>query len=417
MNAPHPHIVIIGAGQAAASVIGAFRKYNDASSITLIGDEGCLPYQRPPLSKQYLMGEYEAAQLQLHPESWYQSRGITLRLGDRATKIDRANQTIILTSGDQVHYDKLVLATGATPRMLPPSLMDSNISDDLIFTIRNQQDITRLSPKMKSGAHLCVIGGGYIGLEAAAVARKLGLRVTLCEGAPRILGRVACTQTADYFHALHRQHQVEIHTECQITKLTQTDQASIHVIRQDHPLIEADIVIIGIGVTANKQLALDAGIDCDEGIRVDAFGRTTDSNIFAAGDCTSFSFNGENIRLESVGNAVAQGEIVGLNLAGQETQYAPHPWFWSTQYDCNLQIAGLNRHYDAVLIRNSPDLKGKSHWYYANDRLVAVDAMNDPASYMIAKKMLELGKSIPRSLVADETSDLKAYFKQHKNPA
>ena len=396
------NIVILGAGQAAASLAAKLRALGHEGAITLIGDEPVAPYQRPPLSKSYLLGEMDQDRLTLRAPEWWAENAITLRLGERATAIDR-DRRMVTTTGGTLVYDALVLTLGATPRRLPAA-MGGHLPG--VMVVRNIADIAALRPALAPGRRLVVIGGGYIGLEAAAVARKLGLNVTLVEAAPRILGRVAAAETADMIRDLHRAHGTEIIEGTGIARITGTDAAD-GVDLADGRHLPADLVICGIGVAPEIALAEDAGLAIDNGIATDAQGRTADPAIWAAGDCASIPGADGRLRLESVGNAIDMAEAVAANILGAGTDYAPRPWFWSDQFDAKLQIAGLNAGYDQVVTRPGAGTHSGSVWYYRDGRLIAVDALNDARAYMIGKRLIEGGKSPTPETVAT-APDLKA---------
>lgn len=398
-------IVVVGAGQAGASCVAKVRAEGFGGAITLIGEEPVPPYQRPPLSKAYLLGDMALERLFLRPESWYAEHDVDLLLGQPVTDVDAAARTVTL-GDDVLPYDALVLATGSTPRRLPDT-----IGGDLrgVHVVRTLADVDAMEPGMIEDRRALIVGGGYIGLEAAAVARKRGMDVTLIEAAPRILGRVAAPETADYMRALHQSHGVTILEGVGLTCLNGVDGRVVGAILENGEEHPYDIVIVGIGITPNDALARMAGVTLDNGIATDLQGRTSDPHIWAAGDCASLPFRGERIRLESVQNAIDQAEAVAKNILGAGQDYVPRPWFWSDQYDLKLQIAGLNTGYDKVAVRDGG--AARSHWYYAGDTLLAVDAMNDPRGYMIGKRMIEAGKSPPPDVVADPESDLKALLK------
>lgn len=399
-----PGIVVIGAGQAAAALVAKLRALGHAGPLTLVGDEPVAPYQRPPLSKQYLLKEMALDRLFLRGDSFYAEQGITLRLGAPVTAIDRAARTV--TVGDAVlAYDQLALTTGSTPRRLPAA-----IGGDLagVYTVRTLADVDAMEPEFRPGRRVLIVGGGYIGLEAAAVAAKLGLSVTLVEAAPRILQRVAAPETSDYFRAVHAAHGVTILEGTGLARLLGTGRVSGAVLADGREIV-ADFVIVGVGITPNTALAQAAGLAIDNGIATDAQGRTSDPAIWAAGDCASFPWKGGRLRLESVGNAIDQAEVVAENMLGAGKDYVAQPWFWSDQYDVKLQIAGLNTGYDRIVTRREGE--AVSFWYYAGPTLLAVDAMNDPRAYMIGKRLIEMGKSPDPATVADPASNLKALLK------
>ena len=390
----------MGAGQAGAALVARLRGLGFGGPLTLIGAEPVPPYQRPPLSKKYLTGEMARERLFLRPEAFYAEQGIDLRLGRPVTAIDRATRTLRL--GDEVlGWDRLVLATGAAPRRLPAAL-----GGDLpgVHVMRSLADADAMAPAFRPGARVVIVGGGYIGLEAAAVAATRGLRVTLIEAAPRILARVACAETADWFRDLHRAHGVEILEGAAVERLTgDTRVTGVDLAGGQH--IPCDFAIVGIGVVPGTALAAAAGLEIADGIAVDALGRTSDPDIWAAGDCACFPYGGGRLRLESVQNAIDQAEAVAANLMGAAEPYVPMPWFWSDQYDAKLQIAGLGAGADRIVVRQA---EGRSHWYFAGDRLLAVDAMNDARAYMVGKRLLEGGHSADPARISDPATVLRS---------
>ncbi len=398
------HIVVIGAGQAGASLVAKLRSLGHHGKITLIGEESAPPYQRPPLSKAYLLGEMEEERLYLRPESFYAENRIELRLGQPVKAIDAGAKTIVVGE-DTVSYDQLALTTGSVPRRLPAAIGGTFNG---VFTVRTLSDVDAMQPEMTAGKRVLIVGGGYIGLEAAAVAAKLGLEVTLVEMADRILQRVAAPETSDFFRALHKEHGVDLREGVGLDRLTGTDRVEGAVLT-DGTELSLDLVIVGVGISPATHLAQEAGLTLDNGIAVDAFGRTSDPSIWAAGDCTSLPYRGTRIRLESVQNAIDQAEAVAANMLGADQPYVPKPWFWSDQYDVKLQIAGLNTGYDTVITRQ--DESAVSHWYYSGAVLLAVDAMNAPRAYMVGKRLIESGRSPDPSQIGDPETDLKALMR------
>lgn len=398
-------IIVIGAGQAGAALAAKLRALGYQGALTMIGEETAPPYQRPPLSKAYLLGEMELERLYLRAPSFWADQNVDLRLGARVTAIDPQAKTVTV-EGETISYDQLALTTGSRPRNLPAA-----IGGDLgnVFTVRTLADVDRMAPAFVKGARALIVGGGYIGLEAAAVASKLGLKVTLIEAAPRILQRVAAPETSDYFRKLHTDHGVEIIEGTGLERLLGEGRVTGARLA-DGREIQADVVIVGIGIIPNAELAEAAGLTLENGIRTDETGRTSDPAIWSAGDCASFPWKGGRIRLESVGNAIDQAELVAENMLGAGKAYAAKPWFWSDQYDTKLQIAGLNTGYDQIVTRTG-DEGAMSFWYYQGDQLLAVDAMNDSRAYMIGKRLIEAGKSPAPSVIADPATDLKALLK------
>ena len=397
------NVVIVGAGQAGSSLAVKLRTLGFQGGVTLVGDEPVLPYQRPPLSKKYLMKDMAADQLLLRPQRFYDEHGILVVTGRRVASIDRAASRLLLEDGD-LAYDQLALTTGASPRALSAAL-GGNLPG--VHLVRTLADVDRMAPMFKAGGRVLIVGGGYIGLEAAAVASTLGLRVTLVEATSRILQRVAAPQTSDYFRALHAGRGVEVLEATGLLGMEALPGGTIAAHLGDGRDLAVDFVIVGIGVAPNDALARSAGLACDGGIVVDAEGRTGDPAIWAAGDCTRLPFRGEMIRLESVQNAIDQAEAVAANMLGVGRPYVPQPWFWSDQYDVKLQIAGLNAGYDHVAVRAGAG-PARSHWYFRGSELLAIDAMNDPRAYMVGKRLIEAGRSPAPAQLSDPALDLKA---------
>ena len=398
-------IVVVGAGQAGSSLVAELRKQGFEGGVTLIGAEPVPPYQRPPLSKGYLLGDMALERMFLRPESFYADQGISLRMGAAVEAIDAVGKTLTV-GGEVIGYDQLALTTGSVPRRLPASIGGAL---DNVFVVRTLADVDAMGPTMKDGARALIVGGGYIGLEAAAVAAKLGVQVTLVEMADRILQRVAAPETSDYFRALHSSHGVDIREGVGLKTLL-GDGAVSGAELSDGSVLDVDVVIVGVGIAPDTALAEAAGLTLDNGIAVDALGRTSDASIWAAGDCCSFPYRDGRLRLESVPNAIDQAECVARNMLGGAEAYVPKPWFWSDQYDVKLQIAGLNTGYDRIVTRQGEG-QTTSFWYYQGDTLLAVDAMNDPRGYMIGKRLIEAGKSPDPAVVGDPEADLKALLK------
>lgn len=399
------HVVVIGAGQAGASLVARLRAGGFDGQITLVGEEPSPPYQRPPLSKAYLLGEMEQERLWLRSAEFYAEQNITLRLGQKVTAIDPAARTV--TVGDEVlRYTDLALTTGSVPRSLPAAIGGALPG---VFTVRTLADVDAMRAEFVAGRRLVIVGGGYIGLEAAAVGRKMGLEVTVIEMAPRILQRVAAPETSDHFRALHTAHGVSILESTGLDRILGADRVS-GVRLQGGRELPADFVIAGVGIVPAIALAEAAGLAIENGIRTDAQGRTSDAHIWAAGDCASFPHQGGRLRLESVGNAIDMAENVADNILGAGKDYEARPWFWSDQYDCKLQIAGLNTGYDNIVTRG-PEGEAVSFWYFRGDQLLAVDAMNDPRGYMVGKRLIEGGKSPSKAALADPATVLKDLLK------
>ena len=394
-------IVIIGAGQAGSSLAIKLRALGYDGDVTLIGDEPVPPYQRPPLSKKYLLGDMALDRLYLRPRDLYTEQLISLRLNTQVTTINSAENSISIRD-ETLSYDHLALTTGSTPRLLPAAIGGKL---DGVFAVRSLADVDAMQPAFGRGGHVLIIGGGYIGLEAAAVAAAKGLKVTLVEMADRILQRVACGETSDYFRALHQSHGVTILEGVGLERLTGEGHVTGAALSNGQTL-EIDFAIVGVGILPGTGLAEAAGLTLNNGIETNSQGQTSVPNIWAAGDCASFPYQDGRIRLESVPNAIDQAEVVAANMMGAGQDYTATPWFWSDQYSVKLQIAGLNTGFTDVVVRDSGT--ARSHWYYKSGALLAVDAMNDPRAYMVAKRLIEAGKSADPAIAADPQSDLKA---------
>ena len=398
------HVVVVGAGQAGSSCVAKLRNSGFKGQITLIGEEPVPPYQRPPLSKAYLLGDMALKRMFLRPETFYSENNIELRMSTRVDAINASEQTILI--GDEtLHYDDLVLTTGSTPNRLPGSIGGAL---DGVFVVRDLADVDAMAARFVEGAKVLIVGGGYIGLEAASVASKLGLQVTLVEMAERILQRVAAPETSNYFRELHRSHGVDLREGIGLDRLLGEDEVEGARLT-DGTELDVDFVIVGVGIAPASGLAIAAELIIENGIKVDVHGRTSDPHIWAAGDCASFPYRDTRIRLESVPNAIDQAEVVAENIMGAFKDYVAKPWFWSEQYDVKLQIAGLNTGYDRVVTRRTGD--AVSFWYYAGATLLAVDAANDPRGYMIGKRLIESGKSPSPEVIADPETDMKALLK------
>ena len=406
-------IVIIGAGQAGVQAAEALRAAGYEGTLTVLGDELHGPYHRPPLSKAWLAGDMEAAQLVMRAPEMLARKQIALRTHARVAAIDRAAQQLTLTDGTTLPYCGLVLATGSTPRNLP--LPGGNAVG--VLALRSKDDANAMAERMA----LCierqwpvvVVGGGFIGLEVAATCRKKGLDVTVLEAAPRLLGRVLAPGLSDWYADLHRSHGVKLVFDARIESLsTDDDGAETGVKLADGTVYPAGLVVVGIGVTANDQLAQAAGLACDRGIVVDACGRTSDPAIVAAGDCTARRLaDGSLIRLESVQNATEQGKSAAAALLGQERPFTATPWFWSDQYDKKLQMAGLSTGADAWAVRGDMASGAFSVYHFKDSQLLAVDSVNSAKDHLQARKLLDAGVSPTRAQAADLAFDLSQLLK------
>lgn len=400
------HIVIIGAGQAGFACAAKLRAIGYAHDITLIGQERFLPYQRPPLSKSYLLGDMTLERLFFRPSQFFNENNITLLLNKTVRAISPTQKKVHLDD-DNINYDQLVLATGAQPRQLSPE-QGGNLAN--IFTIRTLADIDAIRPNFLPAKKCLLVGGGYIGLEAASVAIKCGLDVSLIEQSSRILQRVAAVETSNYFRTLHRANGVALYENVALEHLVTHEDGHIIAHLNNGCTLEADFVLVGIGVLPRTMLVEEYGLCSAHGIIVDEFGRTQNPSIWAAGDCALFPYKGKPTRIESVQNAIDQAENIAENIMGAHKPYQAVPWFWSDQYDVKLQIVGLNRGYNRVITRKNGPEKGSSFWYYHDDRLLAVDALNSARAYMVAKHLIEADTSPDPACVENIEHDPKNFL-------
>lgn len=400
-------VVIVGAGQAAAQVVDTLRRRGYRGSIVLTGEEPELPYQRPPLSKKYLAGTFERSRLLIRPESYYAEHGVDVRFGCCIQEIDRRSQRVRGDDGSTLAYDVLLIATGSRPRSLAVS--GARLSG--VHYLRTLRDADRLRQEFQPGRRLVVIGGGYIGLEAAATAVELGLRVTVLEMADRAMKRVVCRAISEFYEAEHTRHGVRIVCNAQVRAIS-GDASSGHVRSvtcADGSEHLADLVLIGVGVAAEDRLAADAELECANGIVVDAECRTSDPQIFAAGDCTNHVSRryGRRVRLESVENAFDQGTTAALAVLGEPVLHDKVPWFWSDQYDLKLVIVGLSEGHDATIVRGDPAARSFSVCYLRDRELIAIDTVNAAKDQMAARKLVAARVEPRLEKLADATCPLK----------
>lgn len=403
-------ILIVGAGQAAVQTAEALRAGGFEGPVTLLGDEPHGPYHRPPLSKAWMAGEMDAAQLVMRAPEMLARKNIGLHTGTRVTAIDRAAKHVTLSDGSTLPYAGLVLATGATPRTLP--LPGGNALG--VYALRSRDDASAIAERMavciERQLPLVVIGGGFIGLEVAATARKKGLTVTVLEAAPRLLGRVLAPMLSDWYAELHRSHGVQLVLGAQIAEIITDHEGQATGVRlKDGTLYPAGLVVVGIGVNANDELARAAGLACERGIVVDACGRTSDPSIVAAGDCTARRLSdGSLLRLESVQNATEQGKSAAAALLGQERPFTATPWFWSDQYDKKLQMAGLSMGAEHWAVRGDITSGSFTVYHYKGDKLLAADSINASRDHLQARKLLDAGVSPTPQQAGDAGFDLNS---------
>jgi len=397
-------IVIAGGGHAAAQVVDSLRKDGFAGRMVLVGAEPTLPYQRPPLSKKFLAGELEAERLPIRPAAFYETTRCELVLGNPVATIDAAQRKVRLADGATLDYDRLVLAVGghARPIHVPGATLPG------VHVLRTMADVTAIRAAIKPGLRVAIVGAGYIGLECAATFRKLGLEVTVIEMMDRVMCRVVAPEMSRFYHGEHEAHGVKVLTHKRVGAITGVDHVT-GVECTDGTQIPADLVIVGIGLVPNCDIASAAGIACEDGIVVDENCRTSDPNIYAVGDCSRHPSPryGRNIRLESVDNAFEQAKSAAANLCGKTTVHDKTPWFWSDQYELKLQIVGLSQHYDNVVLRGDPASKSFSCCYLRGGELIALDAVNHGKDFMAARKLIaEHARPDPAKL-ADESLALR----------
>lgn len=402
--------VIVGASHAGVSLALQLRREGWEGPIQLVGAEKELPYHRPPLSKELLSGKKELDAIRLRPEKVYADNDIDLLLGNTALKIDKEQRSLHLHDGRALQYENLALCTGAKVRQLP-SALDS----ERVLYLRSAADVAQLQALAKPGKHAVIIGGGYIGLEAAAVLRKMELEVTVLEMAPRVLARVTSEVLSDYLTSLHMMHGVSIKTSTQVNGI-QDHEGKLQVVCNDNTEYLADFVLVGIGVDPNTTLAETAGVNLDDGIVVDEKGCTSVPHIFAAGDCTRHPnrFAKGNVRLESVQNANDQARVVAANMVGKASIYDAAPWFWSDQYDIKLQMAGLSSNYDSTVTRGDPrnsENEGFCVFYLRAGELVAVDSVARPKEFMAGKQLIARGITPDKANLADEQIEPASWLK------
>ncbi|MGP3792606.1 NAD(P)/FAD-dependent oxidoreductase [Pseudomonas sp. B392_1p] len=403
--------VIVGAGHAAGELATSLRDNGWQGSILLIGEEPFLPYHRPPLSKAYLSGTATAQSLLIKPQATYEKAKVETISGVRVSKIDRVNGTVHLADGREVRYDRLILATGGRPRQLPiPHIEQAERSGNFHY-LRTLQDVDRIRQQFEPGMRLVIVGGGYIGLEVAAVAVRRGLKVTVLEALPRVLARVTAPELSAFYETRHREAGVDIRTGTGVedVQLDPSGDAVSAVKCIDGSSVPADLVIVGIGLEPNVELAAEAGLSVDNGIVVDEFGQTSDPKIHAAGDCTNHPnpLLGRRLRLESVPNALEQARCVASSLCGKPKAHASIPWFWSDQYELKLKMVGLSQGYDQLVIRGNPQNDSFSAFYLKEGLILAADTVNRPPEFMLAKRFITERIQVDPSRLADDSLPLK----------
>lgn len=398
-------VIIVGAGHGGYQTAASLRQAGFSGRICLINDEAHLPYQRPPLSKAYIKGSAGPESLMFRPEKFYQDQTIELIAG-RAVSIDRAARRVHLASGETLAYGHLVLATGARNRLL--DLPNANLPD--VKYLRILDDSEALRQIMPSKTRVVVIGAGFIGLEFAATARIKALEVDVLELAPRVMARAVTAEVSEYFQARHREAGIRIHLGVQATSIEAEGGKVTGISLSDGRHLPADLVVVGVGVLPNIELAAEAGLPVAAGIIVDEYLSTADPNISAIGDCALFASPrfGGSLRLESVQNATDHARCLAARLTGDKKPYDGHPWFWSDQGDDKLQMAGLTTGYDRVVLRGDPAKKAFSAFCYKGDELLGIESVNRAGDHMFGRRLFGMDRSITSEQAADEGFDLKS---------
>ena len=394
-------MVIIGCGQAGGQAAASLRQEKYEGPITMIGQEPYIPYQRPPLSKQYLSGEQEKEKLSLRQESFYSEKEINLMLETSVLSLDPHKKELQLENDETVTYDKLLIATGGRPRKLE---VDGHTLKGIHY-LRNIDDVDAIKTQMSISQNLVIVGGGYIGLEVASVAIKKGLTVSVLEMESRILERVTTEEMSAFYHQLHTDEGVNILTSTQ-AKAFKGSETVESVVCGDHE-IPADLVIVGIGILPNTEMAEAAGLETNNGLVVDEHCRTSNEHIFAAGDCTNHPnpILNRRLRLESVPNAMEQGRVAASNMLGGSKSYASMPWFWSDQYEHKLQMVGFSKDSDQSVVRGDMESKSFTVFYLKDDSIIAADSVNNPKEFMASKQLV--GKKASIEALADTSIELK----------
>ncbi|MEO4046064.1 FAD-dependent oxidoreductase [Pseudomonas sp. CAU 1711] len=401
--------IIVGAGHAGGELAIALRNEGWEGRILLLGEEPHLPYHRPPLSKAYLAGSVEKSSLAIRPQAAYDKAGVEFIGGVRVNAIDRANRRLELSDGRSLNYDKLALATGGRPR--PLSLGNAAAAERCanFHYLRTLADVERIRAQLAPGKRLVIVGGGYIGLEVAASASAQGLQVTVLEALPRVLQRVTAAELSAYYERKHREAGVDIRTGVQVVDLELAGERVDALLCADGARIEADLVVVGIGLIPNTELAAAAGLAVDNGILVDQHAQTSDPHIFAAGDCTNHPNHllGRRLRLESVPNALEQSRVAAANMAGKLKAYASVPWFWSDQYELKLKMVGLSDGFERLVLRGDPASDSFSAFYLKGDKVLAADTVNRPQDFIAAKRLVAEGIAVSDAQLADDARPLK----------
>ena len=396
-------IVVIGSGQAAIQTVMSLKRNEFTGSIKVIGEEDHLPYQRPPLSKDFLLEEYKPERVSLKKKEFYEENGVDLILGKRAESIDTILKEITLSDENKIRYDQLIIATGSRVRKLNVPGSDKKG----IYYLRDLDDANALKQRLKKNKKMVIVGAGYIGLEVASVAASLGVEVTVIEMANRVMNRTVDPMISSYYQKLHESHGVKIHLDNGLKAFEGGDSVNA-VLCSDGLMLEADLAVIGAGVLPNQEIAIAAGLECNNGIMVNEFGETSTANVYACGDCTNHPNKGLNtrLRLESVHNAMEQSKTVANTIMGNKEPYDQVPWFWSDQYDHKLQLVGISGDHDEVVMRGLESEQKFLLFYLKNSELIAVNAINSSKEFLICRKLVANKVKISSDVIKDQSVNL-----------
>ena len=396
-------IVVIGSGQAAIQTVMSLKRNEFTGSIKVIGEEDHLPYQRPPLSKDFLLEEYKPERVSLKKKEFYEENGVDLILGKRAESIDTILKEITLSDENKIRYDQLIIATGSRVRKLNVPGSDKKG----IYYLRDLDDANALKQRLKKNKKMVIVGAGYIGLEVASVAASLGVEVTVIEMANRVMNRTVDPMISSYYQKLHESHGVKIHLDNGLKAFEGGDSVNA-VLCSDGLMLEAELVVIGAGVLPNQEIAIEAGLECNNGIMVNEFGETSTAHVYACGDCTNHPNKGLNtrLRLESVHNAMEQSKTVANTIMGNKEPYDQVPWFWSDQYDHKLQLVGISGEHDETIMRGSESEQKFLLFYLKNSELIAVNAINSSKEFLICRKLVANKVKISSDVIKDQSVNL-----------
>jgi 3-phenylpropionate/trans-cinnamate dioxygenase ferredoxin reductase subunit len=398
-------VVIVGGGQGGYQAAASLRTEGYRGPVTIVTEEPHFPYQRPPLSKAFVLGKHDLDRLFLRPDAYYADHDITVFRGERAVSIDRSTATLELASGASLPYRWLILATGARNRVLPVT----GAQLEGVCYLRTVDEASAIKRRLTLAGKVVIIGGGFIGLEIAATARVLGKQVVVLEALPRLMARAVAPVVSEFFLEAHRREGVEVRLSARVVSFHNSGEGVSGVVLEDGTVLSADLVVIGIGVVPNMELAHTAGLTTSNGIAVDEYLRTSDANIFAIGDCAEYpdAHGGGRVRLESVQNTVDHAVAVARTIVGKPALYTAVPWFWSDQFDLRLQMVGLSFGFDQTVIRGMMESRKFSVFYFRNRQLLGIDSINRPADHLAGRKLIAGRKPVTPEQAADEAINLK----------